>query len=78
MVKTVITIAVISLIIILTAIPIFYFFYNLSPTGYSLRYGTNLCKIGCENSFIECNEKCTDEACRENCKVQRGKCLFYC
>ena len=76
--KVVLVILVISFFVILTAIPVFYFFFNFSPTGYSLRHSSNLCKIGCENAFIECNEKCIDDLCRENCKVQRGKCLFYC
>ena len=76
--KTFLIILVILIIVFLTFIPLFYFFFNFSPTGYSLRYGTNLCKIGCENEFIECNNNCENEECKENCKIQRGKCLFYC
>ncbi len=76
--KAVLVILVISAFVILTAVPIFYFFFNFSPTGYSLRYSTNVCKIGCENAFIECNEKCENESCKETCEFQRGKCFFYC
>lgn len=75
--KAIIIILAISFFVILTAIPLFYFFFNFSPTGYTLRYSSP-CKIGCENSFIVCNEKCTNDICRKNCKVQREKCLFYC
>jgi hypothetical protein len=77
-IKAFLVILVISVIVILTALPIFYFFFNFSPTGYSLRHASNLCKVGCENSFIECNEKCENETCKNDCNVQRGKCLFYC
>ena len=76
--KTFLVVLFISVIIILTAIPIFYIFFNFSPTGFALRQTTNLCKIGCENEFIECLNKCENETCKENCRIQRGKCLFYC
>ena len=76
--KTFLIILVILAIIILTFIPIIYFFFNFAPTGYTLRDVSNLCKVGCENSFIECNSKCENETCKENCNIQRGKCFFYC